>query len=68
MGAPKIASDLAASPNLIALGKAFRALSYEEMVECAETIVALLPTNKGPIVSKDAMAATLNELLEDFEA
>lgn len=52
--------------RVVAFVTALHNLKYSDMTDIAEEMVALLPTNKGPMVSAEAMAKTLSDLQESM--
>lgn len=61
------AAPITQPDGLRRLGKALKALTYDEMMEAAEMFVSLLQTNKGPVVKPSTMAETLNDLLDTLD-
>lgn len=52
------------SEGLRNLGKALKALTYNEMMLASDMFVQLLQTNNGPIVKDTTMAATFDDFLD----
>lgn len=49
------------------LGDALKALTYDEMMEAAEILAALLEGNGGPIAKQETVAKTLNDFRDTLE-
>ena len=50
------------------LGRALKALTYDEMMEAAEIFKELLESNKGPIAKPETLAETFNDFLDALDA
>ncbi len=67
---PIEARNTAPSPQpvgLATLGRALKALTYDEMMEAAAIFKELLEENKGPIAKLETLAETLNDFLDALD-
>jgi len=53
--------------HMVALGKALKALTYEEMMETSAMLCGILESNRGPTVKQETLARSLDEFLEMIE-